>query len=258
MAAAPQRPKLLVIVGPTASGKSELAMQIAEEFDGEIITADSRTVYKGMDIGTAKPSKADQQKIIHWGLDLVNPGEKFSVKQFKDYAATAIGEIQARRKLPILVGGTGLYINSVLFDYQFKADAKRDPRNPRHGLKKQQEDSQLVPGTLVVGITVERPAPEKRIQDRVQAMVKEGFIDEVKNLAKKYPPELEVFRAPGYAPFLQYIAGQIELPQATRLFIQGDLRLAKKQKTWLKKNKFIHWFEDPQVAFEYIKTQLNT
>lgn len=258
MAAAAQRPKLVVIVGPTASGKSELAMRVAEEFNGEIITADSRTIYKGMDIGTAKPSKEDQKKIRHWGLNLVEPGEKFTVKQFKDYATRVIEEIQSQKKLPILAGGTGLYVNCVIFNYQFEPDAERDPLNPRHRLKKQQEDSQLIPGSLIVGLTADRPILENRIKERVQAMINEGLIDEVKSLAKKYPVELEAFKAPGYQPFLQYIGSQVDLSEATSSFIQGDLKLAKKQKTWFKRNKFIHWFKDPETAFEYIKTQLNT
>jgi len=258
MAAAAQRPKLVVIVGPTASGKSELAMRVAEEFNGEIITADSRTIYKGMDIGTAKPTKQDRAKAKHWGLDLLEPGQRFTAYQFKRYAVNTISDIQGRGKLPILVGGTGLYVNCVIFNYQFEPDAERDPLNPRHRLKKQQEDSQLIPGSLIVGLTADRPILENRIKERVQAMINEGLIDEVKSLTKKYPIELEAFKAPGYQPFLQYIGSQVNLSEATSSFIQGDLKLAKKQKTWFKRNKFIHWFEGPETAFEYIKTQLNT
>src|SRR5476651_2207339 len=136
MVSTAQRPELIAIVGPTASGKSGLAMRLAKEFNGEIVCADSRTVYKGMDIGTAKPTKADQAAVPHWGLDLVKPGRVYNAGKFKKYAQATIADIQDRAKLPILVGGTGLYIDGVLYDYGFSLVAKeRDPVNPRH-LKK--------------------------------------------------------------------------------------------------------------------------
>src|SRR4051812_22066904 len=119
MASTQQKPELLVIVGPTASGKSELALKVAQEFRGEIIAADSRTIYKGMDIGTAKPTKEEQQLAPHWGLDLVEPGQTFSVYQFKKYTEERIEEIKKRNKLPILVGGSGLYIDGILFGFEF-------------------------------------------------------------------------------------------------------------------------------------------
>src|SRR6266404_2179467 len=113
---ATEKIKLVTIVGPTASGKSALAMKIAKKFNGEIIAADSRTIYKGMDIGTAKASSIDRQKVPHCGLDLVEPGETYSAARFKKYARAKIDEIQKRNSLPILVGGTGLYIDAVVFD----------------------------------------------------------------------------------------------------------------------------------------------
>ena len=110
---------LIVIIGPTASGKTSLVIQLAKKYRGEIICADSRTVYCGMNIGTAKPSLGEQQGVSHWGLDLVDPGDSFSVSQFKDYACQKIKEIRSRGNIPFLVGGTGLYIDSVIFDFQF-------------------------------------------------------------------------------------------------------------------------------------------
>lgn len=127
MVARSKRPKLIVIVGPTASGKSSLAMRVAKTYGGEIIAADSRTVYKGMDIGTAKPSQSDQTKVPHWGLNLVSPGQRFTAHQFQKYANSKIKDIQKRGKLPILVGGTGLYMDAVLFGFGFLPDA--DPGN---------------------------------------------------------------------------------------------------------------------------------
>ena len=115
MAAAP----LVVVVGPTASGKSALAIELAEQFNGEIICADSRTVYKYMDIGTTKPSLEDRARVPHFGLDLVEPGERFTAADFQEYANEKITEIRQRGHIPFLVGGTGLYVDGVVFDYEF-------------------------------------------------------------------------------------------------------------------------------------------
>src|ERR1700758_1680789 len=110
---------LVVIVGPTASGKTKLAVELAEKFGGEIICADSRTVYRGMNIGTAKPTEEERRRVPHWGLDLVDPDQRFTAADFKSYAEQKISEIRARGRMPFLVGGTGLYIDGVIFDYRF-------------------------------------------------------------------------------------------------------------------------------------------
>ena len=110
---------LIVITGPTASGKTSLAIHLAKQYNGEIVCADSRTIYRDMNVGTAKPTKAEREAVPHWGLDLISPGEVFSVAQFKEYALQKISEIRSRGHLPFLVGGTGLYIDAVLFDFQF-------------------------------------------------------------------------------------------------------------------------------------------
>lgn len=124
---------LIVIVGPTASGKTTLAIELARRLDGEIICADSRTVYKGMDIGTAKPTEEEQLFVPHHLLDVVDPGERFTVADFKRLANEAIIDIIGRGKVPIMVGGSGLYIDAVLFDYKFApVGTPRDNQNPRH------------------------------------------------------------------------------------------------------------------------------
>ena len=114
---------LIVIVGPTASGKTGLAVRLAKEFGGEIISADSRAVYKGLDIGTAKPSLEEQQAVPHWGIDLVEPNERYTVADFKSYAEQKIEYIRTRDKVPFLVGGTGLYIDAVLYNFEFSTGA---------------------------------------------------------------------------------------------------------------------------------------
>ena len=110
---------LLAIVGETASGKSALAMKLAKMLGGELICADSRTIYMGMDVGTAKPSKADQEKVRHHLLDVVRPDEKFTVSDFKRLAEAAISDIQSRGRLPIVVGGSGLYVDALIYDFKF-------------------------------------------------------------------------------------------------------------------------------------------
>ena len=258
MAARSQRPKLIAIVGPTASGKSKLALKIARKFNGEIIAADSRTVYKGMDIGTAKPTIKEQAEAPHHLLDLIEPNQKFSAGQFKKLAEKAISDIQNRGHLPILVGGTGLYLNAVLFDYQFKQGGKPDPKNPRHQLRQGQPPAhKLIPNALVVGLAIEPKKLEASITRRAEAMAKQGFMDEVKNLAAAYPAQLEVFKSPGYRPFFDLLLNRIDLQTAKQQFIQSHLRLVKKQRTWFKRNPYIIWFEDGQKAYNFIVQQLS-
>ena len=100
---------------------AELAIRIAKKFNGEVISADSRAIYRGLDIGTAKPTSEEQQGIPHWGIDMVDPGERFTAANFKVYAQQKISEIRSRGHLPIIAGGTGLYIDSVLYDFKFTA-----------------------------------------------------------------------------------------------------------------------------------------
>ena len=111
---------VIVILGPTGSGKTGVSIDIARAINGEIISADSQAIYQGMDIGTAKPTKEEQQGIPHWGIDLVEPGERFTVADWKEYAEQKIKEIRARGHVPIITGGTGLYIDALIYDYQFK------------------------------------------------------------------------------------------------------------------------------------------
>ena len=115
---------ILVLIGPTGSGKTSVGVRLAQLFDGEIISADSRAIYKGMNIGTAKPSVEEQCGITHYGINLVYPNERFTVYDFKNYALNKISEIRNKGKVPIIVGGTGLYVDALVFDYSFDEDSK--------------------------------------------------------------------------------------------------------------------------------------
>ncbi len=273
---------IIVIVGETASGKSDLGMFLAERFDGEIIAADSRTIFRGMDIGTAKPSGADQDKIRHHLLDIVEPGVRYTVSQFKEDALAAIDDISSRGKLPIIVGGTGLYIDSILYNYSFGTENQafrkeldkltlpelqaraeksgiddRDVnfKNRRHlqrAIERGQAgrtDHVLRDNTLILGVRRENSDLDDRIKERIELMISAGFIDEVRELLEKYGPESEAMTGIGYRAFSKYVSGEISLNDAKAEFIQGDKKLAKRQRTWFKRNKSIHY---PLKQSEYV------
>ncbi len=268
-------------------------MWVATEFNGEIICADSRTVYKGMDIGTAKPSAADQKRVAHWGLDLLEPGERFTAAAFKKYAQAVITDITARGKLPILVGGTGLYIDGVIFNFGFLQDANLAKRkkleamstkslqdlvnekglpmpfnlkNRRHLIRtietKGQRGSKkknLPNGVILVGILPSDELLRKRISRRAKQIFVDGVINETAELTSQYGKgALEATGGIVYKISLEILEGKITQAEAIEKFQKADWQYARRQKTWFRRNKFIHWFSEPEQAFRYVKTQLNT
>lgn len=281
---------LIVIVGQTASGKTALALDLAERLSGEIICADSRTIYRGMDIGTAKPTADEQERIPHHCINLVDPDETFSVAQFKEHAAGAISSIHRRGKLPIMVGGTGLYIDAVLFDYQFgeKADlalrtelsAKtidelqmmigalgysmpENRQNKRYLIRAIEREGdpgsrkELRPNTLVIGLTVDPEVLKKRIDQRVDDMITAGFIDEYRQLLTRYPKSSPGFLAPGYKAFAEYLEDGVSIDEAKAIFVKNDWQLAKRQRTWFKRNDSVQWVDDRSRAVDIVTTFLN-
>jgi tRNA dimethylallyltransferase len=285
------KPALLAIVGPTASGKSELALKIAKKFNGEIIAADSRTIYKGMDIGTAKPTKLEQKQVPHWGIDLIEPGETFSAYQFKQYAEEKIKEIQERGNLPILVGGTGLYIDSVLFDFGF-VDSKdsnersrlealstaelqvlikecgypmpENENNRRHLIRTIERKGKigakrsLKNNILIIGINPNSEVLKERISRRIEKIFDAGFVGEVKHLLNKYGEQkLLKSKGIGYGPAIHHLKGNLSLEEAKEEFRRGDWQYARRQRTWFKRNKFIRWFDSPEQAYKEIVRILN-
>lgn len=279
---------LVVIAGPTASGKSATAMRIAEEWGGEIICADSRTIYKGMDIGTAKPSVEDQARVPHWGLDLVEPGESFTAADFQVYAKKKIAEIRSRGALPMIVGGTGLYIDGLIFDFDFvKTDPKERARLEAlslNDLKKYCTDNNItlpenhqnrryviraierkntsgnrlsepIPNTIVVGINTERDVLKQRIADRAEQLFENGMVEEAKMLGKKYGWNSEAMTGNIYKLVKQFLDGEFDEATLKQKFITSDWQLAKRQLTWLKRNPYIVWCS-LDGAYEYINKQL--
>ncbi len=266
---------LIVIIGPTSSGKTSLAIQLAKKYRGEIVCADSRTVYRGMNIGTAKPSLGEQQGVSHWGLDLVDPGDSFSVSQFKDYARQKIKEIRSRGNIPFLVGGTGLYIDSVIFDFQFGAKYSKEKRanlqemtiselqqycvnhdvslpenskNKRYLIRAIERAGKKSSGlevplsnTIVVGITTGKQLLRQRITDRAKKMFKDGVVEETIELANNSGWCNEAMTGNVYPIIKKLIEKEIDEDQAIREFIVSDVNLVKRQLTWFRRNPFIEW-----------------
>lgn len=284
---------LVAIVGQTGSGKSALALRLAEHFGGEIIAADSRTVYTDMDVGTAKPNAAERARIRHYGLDVATPDQSFNAFNFKQLAVAAVDEIGARGGLPLLVGGTGLYVDAVLYDFAFRAAPSpalravleglpvtelqrrvvaaglalpENSRNPRHlmriiesGIMAPQQ-KQLRPHTLVIGLQVSPQELKERLWKRASQMLADGLVAETKRLVAAYGTEVEAFRAPAYRAVLSCMTGDTPWDGLQSAIVTNDLRLAKRQRTWFKRNPCIHWLSNRDIfleSVELITTLLN-
>lgn len=281
---------LVVVVGPTASGKSALAMRIAQAHNGEIIASDSRTIYRGMDIGTAKPTTEDQQRVPHHLIDVRNPDESFSAAEFKKLAEQAINDIAGRGKLPVIVGGTGLYVDAVIFDYQFGVaadEAKRaelnamsveelqqlcreknitlpiNSQNKRHLVRAIElgglvsHKKQLRDNTIVVGISTDRDVLRQRVRARAKEMVLEGVADEVEEIGHKYNWKGEALKGNIYRIFRGVVEGTKTMDDAIEEFVQSDMALAKRQMTWFKRNPAIRWSSSPEELESLVDTFLN-
>lgn len=280
---------LVVICGPTASGKSDVAMQIARQKNGEIICADSRTIYRDMDIGTAKPSLRDRKEITHHLLDVVMPGQRFTAYDFQKQALEKIETIRRRGKLPILVGGTGLYIDAVIFKYNFENPDLHHQRQPyeamtleelheyciKHGisppenkknkryvinaiLKKGQistRHSSPMSNSILVGVLTPLDILRKRIEKRAEHIFASGVVDEAKMLGKKYGWDNEAMTGNIYPIIKQYLDGKCSKEEAIEKFCTLDWRLAKRQLTWLKRNTYIYWSERDNVV-DFVFNQL--
>ena len=286
---------LLVIVGETASGKSALALKLAQQFDGEIICADSRTVRRGVDIGTAKPTVAERALVPHHLLDVVGPAKDFTAAVFQRLAKQAIAEIANRGKLPIMVGGTGLYIDGVLYDYGFLPtgdsgqrealnamslpellakidDLGIDPddvdqRNKRRLIRlietngAQPSKRELRPNTLIIGLRPDREVLKQKIIDRVDAMLAAGLEQEVRRLSDQYGWDCEALKGVGYAQWRGYFEGSQTLFETRQKIIKATLDLAKRQRTWFKRNYSVQWFSTPVKrpnVVEIVTTFLNS
>jgi len=284
---------LIVITGPTASGKTSLSHALAKEFDGEIICADSMTVYRGMNIGTDKPKELND--IPHHLLDILNPDEEFNVSIFKGLAEEKIKGTHERGHVPFLVGGSTMYIDALVYNYQIpevKPDknlrgelAKKtnaqlfsqlieldpdaewtvDKGNKRRLIRalevsrqtgkpftQQKKRRDLPKNVLYLALQLDREELYERINSRVDKMMIEGFLDEVKNLHKKYDLNTAM-QATGYRQMVGYLEGDILLEEAVKKTKQAHRNYAKRQLTWLKRNQDIVWIQDAEDAEKIIK-----
>jgi len=284
---------LVAVIGPTAAGKSQLALHLAQKFYGEIINADSRQVYRHMDIGTAKPSRAELSLIPHHLVNLINPDEPFSLALYQKLAYKAIEDIQGRNKLPLLVGGSGLYVWSVVEGWLI-------PQVPpniefRRGLETKAKDegsyalfqelqkvdpvaaTTIMPGNLrriiraleiyhktgrpvserwqkksptypflIIGLTMTRETLYRRIDLRIDEMLKQGLIDEVKDLMTKgYNLDLPSMSGISYKQIAMFIKGDIDLTTAAEQIKKETHRLARHQYAWFRPNDArIHWLSN--------------
>lgn len=284
-------PPLIVIVGPTASGKTSLAVDLALKWNGEIICADSRTVYRGMDIGTAKPTYAERALVPHWGLDLVEPGERYTAADFKSYTTKTIADIRLRGKVPFLVGGTGLYIDGVLFDYQFGAehdDVRRTtleklsiddllkycynhniklPENAlnkryviraieQNGVNNKRYDKPLS-NSIIVGITTEKSVLRARIKKRLEQLFENGVVEEAIRLGKIYGWKNEAMTGNIYPLIYQLHKGELTKDEVVDKATTRDWQLAKRQLTWFRRNQYIRWMDLPE-ARKYLANTLES
>ena len=282
--------KNIIILGPTAVGKSKLAVELAKKINGEIISADSMQVYRGMDIGTAKPTAEEQQGIPHHLIDIRDPDEEWTVSDFVEQTSQLTNKIANGGKQPIIVGGTGLYLWALLEGFSFppveankelrakleksptatlyeqlsaidpKATEKIHPNNKKRIIRalevyeltgkpisksqKVESGKWKVENRALTGLTLPREKLYQRIEQRVDYMIEQGLIKEVKGLlAKGYSKKLPSFQALGYKEVVDFLDGKwtkeemiVELKKRTRHF-------ARRQMTWFKRFKDVKWEE---------------
>lgn len=281
--------KVIYIVGPTASGKTGLAIQIAKKYDGEIICADSRTIYKNLDIGTAKPTEKEQDGITHYGLDLVLPSEKFSAAEFTKLAKKWIKDILDRDKLPIVVGGTGLYVDGLYFNFTFgpKADEilrkklellsiselhnminlqgikmPENFKNKRYLIRAIERSGQEFrknepeESSLIIGINPGKDTLNERIKDRAEDIFKSDILIEAKKLFETYGYDCPGASGSIYRVLKSHFLDGLSIEECKNKFITLDKKLAKRQLTWFKRNKNIKWFGSASEAETYLNSIL--
>jgi tRNA dimethylallyltransferase len=296
---------LVIILGPTAVGKTEIAIELAEGLGGEIVSADSRLLYRGMDIGTAKPTPEQRRRIPHHLIDVADPDQVWSLTLYQEAAHKAIDGIHDREHLPFLVGGTGQYIRAVIEAWQIptikpdpnlrralenwadsigpkglhqrltaldpQAAGKIDYRNLRRTIRalevilhsgkqfSNQRRRNLPPYEILqIGLTMPRPELYTQIDARIEAMLSEGFIEEVKMLLDKgYAPDLPSFSAIGYQEIIDYLAGKTTLEEAVMIIKRRSRQYVRRQANWFKESDpSIYWFRASIASSDDIEQKI--
>ena len=301
-------PQIVFLVGPPGSGKSEIAVKLAKELNGEIISCDSMLVYRGMNIGTAKLTLRERGGVRHRLIDLKNPRQHFTVSEYRKLALQVIDQILKRNHLPIVVGGSGLYVQALIDGLVPETGKTKKIRTAlekkleKYGWKKlfrelksidPERASEILPGDgrrivrsleiyeaykikpsiwrkkrvglnalgfdwVMIGLMRERPELYGRINQRVMAMIEKGLIREVKYLSKSGLSKTAC-QAIGYSEILAYLKGRMSLEEAILTIQTRSRHLAKKQLTWFRKDKRIHWIEigDNDSLNKIVKVAVN-
>ena len=299
------RPPLILIVGPTAVGKTEIAIQLAERLNGEIVSADSRLFYRGMDIGTAKPTPEEQSRVPHHLIDIVKPDEILSLAVFQQKAREAIEDIHTRNKLPFLVGGTGQYVRAVtegwippevapnpelreqlerqkeengiswlyekLKGLDPQAAERIDPRNVRRTIRaleviittgkkfsEQRGQSDSPYHLVTIGLTRPREELYQRVDERIEMMFMNGFLDEVRTLLEKgYSPSLPTMSAIGYRECVDVIQGELTEEEAKVRIRRATRVYVRRQANWFKESDpNIRWFRVEEGVLDKVESQI--
>ncbi len=317
---------LIVILGPTASGKTELGLKLAKKYNGEIINADSRQIYKEMVIGTGSPiiqTKREKQKekskhkkpssdntsmfkpflasnVPHHLFNIIDPNREFSLAEYQKLATETIKEVQKRGRIPFLVGGTGLYISAIVDnleipkappskkireelekkskEYLFSKLKKIDPKSAKiigpHNKRKliralevckitgkpfseQQRKGKPLFNSLQIGIKRDTKELYKKIDERIEKMIEDGLIEEVKKLSKKYSFNLPAMSGIGYKEINLYLTGRISLEEAVQKIKFRTHQYARRQMTWFRRDKRIRWIENYKEAKKLVEEFLN-
>lgn len=298
-----QKQKVIVIGGPTASGKTGLSIELAKKINGEIVSADSMQIYKEMDIGTAKPSKEEMQGIKHYMLSIIKPDKRFSVAEYKLQAKKAIKEILEKGKVPIVIGGTGLYIETLIYEIEFpeietdleyrkelekvveekglqylynKAveidkcamekisinDKKRILRVLEIYHKTGKTKSELEANSKkepeynykLFAINMEREILYDRINKRVDIMLENGLVEEVKKIIQSYKEFPTAMQGLGYKEVVEYLQETISYEQMKEKIKQETRRYAKRQLTWFRKYDNITWLDGLNEVEKNVET----
>lgn len=287
------KPKIIVICGPTASGKTALSVELAKQINGEIISADSMQIYKYMNIGTAKPTVEEMQGVKHHLINYIEPDHRYSVADFKKDATKSIKLIIEKNKVPIVVGGTGLYVNSLIYNIEYpniyfdeKYRKYLEERVQKEGLANLYNEAKKIDSIAMEKISIndkkrilrileiynstgknktfqdmestkkesdydfkiyaldwKREVLYDRINQRVDIMIKNGLIEEVKEILKRYNNFPTAMQGLGYKEVVEYIEGNITKEKMIEKIKQETRRYAKRQLTWFRKNKQTIWLE---------------